>query len=150
MTQTVMLIEVQYASIWGTPSVEIYYSTMRLQVVKQIRFSTESEKLAPSKKSLKIKLSLIECLGKNKSLGNTDIEKCMTFTQTVLHGGNINEACVETRITIYGNQKIKSSMTLPPDRDCVTQVIVPAHHQCYYWLHCLQEIISPISFLGYG
>ena len=56
MTQTVMLIEVQYPSIWGTPSVEIYYSTMRLQVVKQIRFSTESEKLAPSKKYLKIKL----------------------------------------------------------------------------------------------
>ena len=109
-------------------------------------------KISPFKEVLKKSscLSLIECLGKNKSLGNTDIEKCMTFTQTVLHGGNINEACVETRITMYGNQKIKSSMTLPPDRDCVTQVIVPAHHQCYYWVHCLQEIISPISFLGYG
>ena len=53
MTQTVMLIWVQYASIWGTPSIEICYSTMRLQVVIQICFSTESEKLDDFKEVLK-------------------------------------------------------------------------------------------------
>ena len=88
-------------------------------------------------------------LSKNKSLSNTDIENCMTFTQTVLYGGNIDEAYPETRVNIYGNQKTKSSMTLPPDHDCATQVIVRGHYQCYYWIHCFQEIISPILFQDY-
>ena len=39
--------------LWEAPSVEIYYTTMPLQVVIQRRFSTESEKSAHSKKSLK-------------------------------------------------------------------------------------------------
>ena len=83
-------------------------------------------------------------------MSNTDIKKYMTFTQTVLYGGNINEAYVETRININGNQKIKSSTALPPYPDCATQVIVRAHYQCYYWVHCVQEIISPIPFQDYG
>ena len=37
-------------------------------------------------------------------------------------------------------------MTLPPDPDCATQVTVRAHYQCYYWVHCLQEIISTLPF----
>ena len=89
-------------------------------------------------------LSLIECLGKNKSLSNTDIE-IFIFTLTVLYGENINEAYVETRINIYDNQKTVSSMTLPPDPDCATQIIVRVHFHCYYYVHCLQEI-SPIPF----
>ena len=83
-------------------------------------------------------------------MSNTDIEKCMPFIQTVLYGGNINEAYVETRINIYGNQKTKCSMTLPPDPDCATQVIVRAHYQCNPWVHCLQEIMSPIPCQDYG
>ena len=55
---------------------------------------------------------------------NTDIEKCMTFTQTVLYGGNVNEDYVEAIINIYGNQKIENSMTLPSYPDHATQVIV--------------------------
>ena len=31
----------------------------------------------------------------------------MTFIQTVLYGGNINEAYVETRINIYYKKKLK-------------------------------------------
>ena len=45
-------------------------------------------KISPFKEVLKKSscLGLIECLGKNKSLSNTDIENCMTFIQTVLYG----------------------------------------------------------------
>ena len=61
-------------------------------------------KISPFKEVLKKSscLSFIECLGKNKFLSNTDIEKCMAFTQTVLSVGN-NQAYVETKI----NMKIK-------------------------------------------
>ena len=70
----------------------------------------------------------------------------MAHTQAVVYDGNIHEAYAGTRIKVYGNQKIKSSMALPPDPDCVTQDIVRAHYQCYYWVHSLQQIISPIPF----
>ena len=60
---------------------------------------------------------------KNKSSSNTDIENCMTFTQTVPYGRNINEAYPEKRINIYGNQKTKSSMTLPR---LLSEVIISA------------------------
>ena len=118
----------------------------------QLRFSTESEKLAHWKKSLKKSncLSLPECIGKNKSLSNTNIERCMTFTQTVIYGGNIIEDYVEVSISIYVNQKIESSLTLPPYLNCATQFIAWAHCQCYYWVHYLKEIISPILFQDYG
>ena len=38
MTKTVMLILVRYGRILGTLSEEMYYNTMQLQVVTQIRF----------------------------------------------------------------------------------------------------------------
>ena len=107
---------------------------MRLQVVIQLHFFYKTGKISPLKEVLR-KLSclgLIECLGKNKSLSNTDIENCMTFIQTVLYDRNINEAYVETRTNIYDNQRTKSSMTLPPDPDSATQIILQAHYECYY------------------
>ena len=92
------------------------------------------EKISPFKEVLKKSsyLGLIECLGINKFLSNTDIDNCMTFVQTVLYGGNINEVYIETRINIYDNQRTKSSMTLPPDPNSATQVIFRAHNHCYY------------------
>ena len=109
-------------------------------------------KISPFKEVLKKSncWSLIECLGQNKSLRNTDIEKCMTFTQTVLYGGNVNEDYVEAIINIYGNQKIENSMTLPSYPDHATQVIVWANYQCYYWVHYLKKIILPILFQECG
>ena len=137
-TQTVVLIQVQCAGIWGTPLVEIYYSTMRLQVVIQLLFFDRIGKISPFREVLKksSSIGLIECLGKNKSLSNTDIKTCMTFIQTVLYGENINEAYVETRTNIYYKKKTKSSMTLPLDLDSATQVILRVHYQCCYWVRC--------------
>ena len=40
-------------------------------------------------------------------------------------------------------------MTLPPDPDCAAQDMIRAYYQCYYWVHCFQEIISPILFQDY-
>ena len=30
-------------------------------------------------------------------------------------------------------------MMLPLDPDCVNRIILRAHYQCYYWIHCFQE-----------
>ena len=115
-------------------------------------FFNRTGKVNPFKELLKNSncLSLIECFSKNKSLGKRYTEKCMTFTETVLYGRNINEAYVEASINIYDSQKTKSSMALPPYPGCVTRTIVRAHYQCYYLVHCLQQIVSPILSQDYG
>ena len=74
------------------------------------------EKLTHSKKSLSC-LGLIEFLRENKSSSNADIEDFLTFIQTVPHGGNIYKSYVKARISIYENQKTKSSITLPTDSE---------------------------------
>ena len=83
-------------------------------------------KINPFKKILKKSscLGLIECLSENKSLRNADIEAFLTFIQTVLYGGNIDESDVKARISIYDSQKAKTSLTLPPDHDFATPVIL--------------------------
>ena len=30
-------------------------------------------------------------------------------------------------------------MMLPLEPDCVYRIILRAHYQCYYWIHCFQE-----------
>ena len=109
----------QYRAITGCDTTSFFY---RIQ------------KISPFKEVLKKSsyLGLIECLGINKFLSNTDIDNCMTFIQTVLYGGNIIEAYIETRINIHDNQRTKSSMTLPPDPNSATQVIFRAHNHCCY------------------
>ena len=73
----------------------------------QLHFSTEFGKINSFKEVLKKSscLSLTEGLGKNKSLSNTDAEYFILFIQTVLYGGNVNEAYVETETSIYDKQK---------------------------------------------
>ena len=91
-------------------------------------------------------LGLTECLGKSKSLSNADIEYFLTLFQIFPYGGTTEESCVITRISIFGNQKTKSSMILTLDPDFAIQVIYRVHYQCYYYVHCCQEEISPIIF----
>ena len=69
-------------------------------------------------------LSLIECLGENMFLIKADIDDFCTFIQTVPYDKTIYESCVKTRMSIHGDQKTKNSMTLPPDPDVSTQVIL--------------------------
>ena len=47
---------------------------------------------------------------------------------------------------MYGNWKTKTSMTLNPDLDFDTHVILQVRYQCYYYVLYCQEEISPILF----
>ena len=58
----------------------------------------------------------------------------------------IYESCVIAGISMYDNQKTKSFMTLPPDPDFATQVILRDHEPSYYYVQCRLEEISPILF----
>lgn len=87
-------------------------------------------------------LGLIECLGENRYLSNADIEGFLTFIQTVPYGGAIYESCVITRISVSDIYITKTSMTLTPDPDFATQVILRIHYQFYCYVNCRQEKIS--------
>ena len=95
-------------------------------------------------------LGLIKCFSENKSLSNADIKDFLTFIQTVSYGGNIYESYIKTRIIIQGNQKTKSSMTLPPDLYFPVHVILRVRYQCYYYFHYLLEKVLPIPFRNMG
>ena len=41
-------------------------------------------------------------------------------------------------------------MSLTPDPDFATQVAFRIQYQCYYYVYCHQEEISPILFQNYG
>eukprot|EP00794_Sanderia_malayensis_P005892 gene5892-biopygen4894 len=46
--------------------------------------------------------------------------------------------------------KVKSSMSLPPDPDSLSQVIKRAHHQAYFWLRCIEKKIYQLEVGNYG
>ena len=111
-------------------------------------FSCIRWKINPLKKVLKKSscLGLIEFLGENKSLSNAEIEDVSTFIQAAPCSGTIYKSCVIARISMYDNQKTKTSMTLNPDLDFASQVILQVHYNCYYYLLYHQEEILPILF----
>ena len=61
-----------------------------------------NEKINPFKEVLQKSscLGLIECLRKNESLSNADVDDFLTFIQTLHYGRAIYESCVITRKTI--------------------------------------------------
>ena len=60
------------------------------------------------------------------------LEKCQEFVRTVLYSGKQRESYIETRIRLYQEMKMKSSMSLPPDPDSVVQVIKRVHYQATF------------------
>ena len=46
---------------------------------------------------------------------NNDMDSSMSFMQTVMYPGKDDESVVQTRVRMYNNQKLKSSLSLIPD-----------------------------------
>ena len=66
------------------------------------------------------------------------------FVQTVLYSGHAGESLVETRVRLYENQKVKTSLTLPPDPDSMKQLLLRVNHQMYYWSRCDIPMVETI------
>ena len=96
------------------------------------------------------KCQMLESLGKNKELSDEDIECVNKFIQIVIYSGNEDEEYVATRIRLYQNLKVKSSMSIPPDPDSVVQVIKRAHRQSYEWIRCCHARIEILPLEGNG
>ena len=66
--------------------------------------------------------------------------------QSVPYDGTIYESCVITKISVYDIYITKTSMTLTPDPDFATQVILRIHYQFYCYVNCRQEKITSILY----
>lgn len=96
------------------------------------------------------KTDLLTDLGKDESVSEMILENAKEFVRTVLYTGKPKETYIETRIRLYQEMKMKSSMSLPPDPDSVIQVIKRAHYQVYFWRRCIEINVEMIPFANYG
>ncbi len=96
------------------------------------------------------KCELLADLGKDESFSEITLKNAKEFIRTLMYTGKQKETYVETRIRRYQEMKVKSSMSLPPDPDSVTQVIKGAHYQVYFWKRCDEINIEIIPFANYG
>ena len=96
------------------------------------------------------KTDLLTDLGKDDAVSEMILENAKEFVRTVLYSGKQRESYIETRIRLYQEMKMKSSMSLPPDPDSVVQVIKRAHYQAYFWRRCIEINVEMIPFANYG
>ena len=95
-------------------------------------------------------LQLLNSLGDKRELDDKDVMDIKEFIRTALYSGTASEDYIDTRIRIYENLKVKSSMPLPPDPLSVVQVIKRAHHQAYTWYHCDMPVINKLQLENNG
>ena len=102
-------------------------------------------KKTPFKKAVGSEMLYLNCeLGYSEQLSEEGLKNCKEFVRTVLYSGILNETYLETLVRLYQNQPLtsKSTMTIPPDEDSLTQTIYRAHYQAFIWNHCLSKVLS--------
>lgn len=96
------------------------------------------------------KAYLLMDLGKDQSITEEIVQSAKEFLRTMLYTGKQKETYIQTRIRLYKEMKVKSSMCLPPDPDSVVQVIKRVHYQVYFWRRCTEINNEIIPFSNYG
>ena len=91
------------------------------------------------------KVQLLNSLGRKKELIDVDLENIKEFIRTVLYSGKIGESYIETRVRLYENLKVKSSMPLPPDPLSVIEAIKRSHFQAYIWYNSDVAVIEKLE-----
>lgn len=69
-------------------------------------------------------------------------DNMLTFMQTVMYPGKEDEDYVETRIRIYDQQKMKSSLSLLPDKHSSVEHLKRSDLQTRIWKQCLNKDID--------
>ena len=93
---------------------------------------------------------LLMDLGKDQSITEEMVQSAKEFLRAILYTGKQKETYIQTRIRLYKEMEVKSSMCLPPDPDSVVQVIKRVHYQVYFWRRCTEINNEIIPFSNYG
>ena len=109
-------------------------------------------KIKVIKKLLKAKESadLIRNLGLTMEVTGDLYESGKEFIRTMLYAGKPNETYIATRIRLYQDIKVKSSMSISPDPDSLMQVIKRVHFEVYYWIRSTEMNIEEIDYRRFG
>ncbi len=121
----------------GCDTASYFFRVGKLKILKRVFKAQES-------------CSLIKNLGLNGNITEDELDNAKEFIRTIFYGGNSNQTYVETRIRLYNDMKVKSSMCIPPDPDSVIQVIKRAHYQIYHWIRSTEINIEPIDYQQLG
>ena len=71
-----------------------------------------------------------------------DISKAKHFFRTCMYPGLEQESFVETRIRMYCKKKVKSSMSILPDKNSTNEHIKRSDLQAFIWYQCLKAVIE--------
>ena len=120
-----------FHGLTGCDTTSYFYRSGKVRILKKMISDTN-------------RCLMLHPLGRDKDLNKIEIESIMRFIQTVIYSGKDDEDYVATRVRIYQSLKSKSSMSLPPDPDSVTQAIKRVHFQVYHWIRCCTPMIESI------
>ena len=70
------------------------------------------------------------------------LKNMLIFMQTVMYPGKYGEDYVETRIRMYDQQRVKSSLGLLPDKHSSLEHLKRSNLQAYIWGQCLKQDIN--------
>ena len=82
--------------------------------------------------------------------GLKDTADIKSFMQTCTYSGTDRETFVETRIRMYNEQKVKSSLRILPDENSADQHIKRSNFRAQIWYQCLQPNIEYPSITDSG
>ena len=119
-------------AISGCDTTSYFYNVGKVKLIKKVLKSPE-------------RLALLDSLGKERELGDRDMEEVQEFVRVVMYPGKENESYVATLVRLYHNMKVKSSLSLAPDSHSLKQAILRAHWQAYHWLYCVQPLYCGTS-----
>ena len=121
----------------GCDTTSHFHNTSKTTILKKVIANPE-------------KLSLIQNIGMKPNLDQMVVDDAKEFIRTVLYSGKKNELYIDTRVRLHKAKKVKSSCSLPPDEDSVTQAIYRIHYQVYTWIRSNEINIEHLDFNQYG
>ena len=122
----------QFHAITGSDTTSFKFNIGKVKVLKKLMKNPEY-------------CHLIKNLGRNEQLAETDVNKAITFVQTVMYGGKQTETYIETRKRLYERSKSKSSSKIPPDPKSLLQDIKRVHLQSYVFLHATERVCNRLD-----
>ena len=93
---------------------------------------------------------LLKNLSETTSLEEPDQADIKEFVRSVMYSGNTNETYIETRVRLYTDMKVKTSMSLPPDPSSLLQAIKRVQLQVNIWSHSCELLIPEMDPEEYG
>ena len=89
-------------------------------------------------------------LGLNISLTKILSRWAKNSFQTIIYNGKLSQSYLSTKVRIYENFKLNSSVSLPSDPNSVVKELTHDHLKRYVCLNALEANFSILNFMCYG